>query len=178
MNARPGGGAAAAIAAAVLAAGATLVVVSIAQHRYQRAFGLRMARTTASYIAAVTPPPPPPPPPPRIRRRPGGRLPPLPPPPTLSPAARSYHLPALLTQALALRTLPGWTSEVEVYYGTAPLVDATAPPLTPDDLHGLDSAGSRWRDGIALVPLRDREGREIVGAVAVRPLAMPSGPLP
>ena len=26
-----------------------------------------------------------------------------------------------------MRTLPGWTSDVEVYFGTAPLVDATAP---------------------------------------------------
>ena len=96
----------------------------------------------------------------------------------LSAGARSYHLPALLTQARALKTLPGWTSDVEVYYGTAPLVDATAPPLTPDDLHELDSAASRWRNGVALVPLRDREGQEIVGAVAVRPLPMPTGTLP
>ncbi|HEV2672037.1 MAG TPA: sugar ABC transporter permease, partial [Gemmatimonadales bacterium] len=101
-----------------------------------------------------------------------------PPPTQLSAGARSYHLPALLTQARALKTLPGWTSDVEVYYGTAPLVDATAAPLTPDDLHELDSAASRWRKGVALVPLRDREGREIVGAVAVRPLPMPAGPLP
>jgi ABC-type sugar transport system permease subunit len=96
----------------------------------------------------------------------------------LSPAARSYHLPALLTQARALKTLPGWTSEVEVYYGTAPLVDATAPPLTPDDLRQLDSTGTRWRGGVALVPLRDRQGLELVGAVAVRPLPVPRGPLP
>lgn len=67
---------------------------------------------------------------------------------------------------------------MEVYYGTAPLVDATAPPLTPDDLHELDRAGSRWRSGVALVPLRDRLGREIVGAIAIRPLSMPRGPLP
>jgi ABC-type sugar transport system permease subunit len=77
-----------------------------------------------------------------------------------------------------LRTLPGWTTEVEVYYGTAPLVDATAPPLSPDDLQQLDSAGDRWRDGAALVPLKDREGRAIVGAVAARPLRVPTGRLP
>ncbi len=74
--------------------------------------------------------------------------------------------------------LPGWTTEVEVYYGTAPLVDATAPPLSPDDLLQLDSAGGRWREGSALVPLKDRDGREIVGAVAARPLRVPPGPLP
>lgn len=180
-----------AVAAAVVAAAATLLVVSWAQSRYRYDFAMRMARTTASYISAVTPPPPPPPAPPPARRRtrtspPRARVrvappppPPAPPPPVqLSPAARSYHLPALLTQARALKTLPGWTSEVEVYYGTAPLVDATAPPLTPDDLHELDRAGSRWRSGVALVPLRDRLGREIVGAIAIRPLSMPRGPLP
>ncbi len=175
-----------AVAAALVAATGTLLVVGWAQGAYRHDFAMRMARTTAAYIAAVTPPPPPPPPPPpapRGRRRPAfppaRRIPVPPPAPVqLSPAARSYHLPALLTQARALKTLPGWTSEVEVYYGTAPLVDATAPPLTPDDLHELDRAGSRWRDGVALVPLRDRDQREIVGAVAVRPLPAPHGPLP
>ena len=183
MNTKPW--AVAAVAAGVVAAGATLVVVSSAQSRYQKDFALRMARTTASYISAVTPPPPPPPPPPRVRRRvrrapipPRPPPPPPPPPAPLSAGARSYHLPALLTQARALKTLPGWTSDVEVYFGTAPLVDATAAPLTPDDLHELDRTASRWRNGVALVPLRDREGREIVGAVALRPLPMPAGPLP
>jgi multiple sugar transport system permease protein len=182
-----------AVAAALGAAIATLLVARGAQSQYEREFAMRMARTTATYIAAVTPPPPPPPappPPPRARRgrpspsrpqRPApAPAPVVPPPPAaqLSPAARSYHLPALLTQARALKTLPGWTSEVEVYYGTAPLVDATAPPLTPDDLRELDSTGTRWRRGVALVPLRDRQGRELVGAVAVRPLRVPRGPLP
>jgi ABC-type sugar transport system permease subunit len=77
-----------------------------------------------------------------------------------------------------LRTIPGWSSEVEVYYGTAPLVDATAAPLSPDDLLRLDRGSARWRDGAALIPLKDRAGREIVGAVAVRPRPMPHGPLP
>jgi len=76
-----------------------------------------------------------------------------------------------------LRTLPGWTSDVEVYFGTAPLVEATAAPLSPDDLQRLGSGGW-WRDGAALVPLKDRDGREVVGAVAVRPRPIPHGPLP
>jgi ABC-type sugar transport system permease subunit len=184
-----------AVAAALVAATATLLVVRGAQNRYEQQFAMRMARTTATYIAAVTPPPPAPPPPPVRRPPPAARRgrpraavpspsrpqPPAvqpPPAPQLSPAARSYHLPALLTQARALKTLPGWTSEVEVYYGTAPLVDATAPPLTPDDLRELDSKGTRWRGGVALVPLRDRQGRELAGAVAVRPLPVRRGPLP
>ena len=170
--------AAGAVGAAAIAAVLTLVVVRIAQQSYERAFAFRIAATTAAYIAAVTPPPPPPPPPPR-RPSPKRRAVPLPaPPPPPSPAARSYHLPSLLTQARSLRTLPGWSAEVEVYFGTAPLVDATAVPLSSDDLQRLDVAGARWRDGAALVPLTDRDGQEVVGAVAVRPRHMPHGPLP
>jgi multiple sugar transport system permease protein len=93
-------------------------------------------------------------------------------------AARSYHLPSLLTQAKALRTMPGWSSDVEVYFGTAPLVDATAAPLSPDDLNRLESTGKQWRDRVALVPLRGRDSGGVVGAVAVRPRPMPHGPLP
>ena len=186
------GWAASVTAAATVAAALTLVVVIRAQRRYERAFAFRIAGTTAAYIAAVTPPPPPPPPPRRPRRAPRGRRrTPAPPPPTqppplpqpapattsLSPAARSYDLPSLLTQARALRTLPGWSSEVEVYFGTAPLVDATAAPLSPDDLVQLE-AGGRWRDAAALVPLKDRDGQEVVGAVALRPRPAPHGPLP
>jgi multiple sugar transport system permease protein len=173
--------AAGAATAATVAAALVLIVVTIAQRRYERAFAFRMAGTTAAYIAAVTPPPPPPPPPrpvPRGRRRtPTPQPQPAPAPASLSPAARSYDLPALLTQARALRTLPGWSSDVEVYFGTAPLVDATAAPLSPDDLWHL-AAGGRWRDGAALVPLKDRDGQEVVGAVAVRPRPVPHGPLP
>lgn len=179
--------AAGATAAAAVAAALVLIVVTTAQRRYERAFAFRMAATTAAYVAAVTPPPPPPPPPPsRQRPAPRGRRqtpapppppPPAPPPAPVSAAARSYDLPSLLTQAHALRTLPGWSSEVEVYFGTAPLVDATAPPLSPDDLQHL-ADGGRWRGGVALVPLKDRDGQEVVGAVAVRPRPVPHGPLP
>jgi ABC-type sugar transport system permease subunit len=179
----------AAAGAAFFAAVVTLLVVTVAQHRYERAFALRMAGTTAAYVAAVAPPPPPPPPPPAPRRPPiprGRRRPvrppppppaPPPPPPPLSPAARTFDLASLLTQARALTTLPGWSSEVEVFFGTAPLVDATAPPLSPEDLAHL-AAGARWRNGAALVPLMDRDGQEVVGAVALRPRPAPHGPLP
>ncbi|MGE5802274.1 MAG: carbohydrate ABC transporter permease [Gemmatimonadota bacterium] len=74
--------------------------------------------------------------------------------------------------------MPGWSSVVEVYFGTAPLVDATAEPLSPDDLNRLDSTGTQWRDAAVLVPLRSRDAREVVGAVALRPRPMPHGPLP
>jgi len=180
------GWAAAVTAAATIAATLALAVVFAAQRHYERGFAFRIAGTTAAYVAAVTPPPQPPPPPPPPRRVVRGRgrasIRPAPPPPPpqlapLSPAARSYDLPTLLTQARALQTLPGWTSDVEVYFGTAPLVDATAPPLSPDDLSRL-AAAALWRTGQALVPLKDREGEEVVGAVAVRPHPMPHGPLP
>lgn len=173
--------AAAAAAAAAFAAAFTIAVVVTAQRHYQRTFAFRIARTTAAYVTAVTPPPPPPPAP-RVTRRPRrGVIPPQPPPPppTSTAASRSYDLPSLLTQARALRTLPDWSSDVEVYFGTAPLIDATAPPLSPDDLARLDSpAAGRWRRGTALVPLKDRDGQEVVGAVAVRPRPVPHGPLP
>ena len=83
-----------------------------------------------------------------------------------------------MTQAKALRTMPGWSSVVEVYFGTAPLVDATAEPLSPDDLNRLASTGKQWRNGVVFVPLRGRDSGEVVGAVAVRPRRMPHGPLP
>lgn len=175
--------AAAATVAAVVSAALTIVVVHVAQQRYRHGYAARIARTTAAYVAAVTPPPPPPPAPrpSRARRHPS---PPPPPPPLPAPsspqsaAARNYDLPSLLTQSRALRTLPGFSADVEVYFGTAPLVDATAPPLAPDDLHALQAADGRWWDGAALVPLRDREGGLVVGAVAVRPHATARGPLP
>lgn len=153
------GWAVATTAAAVVAAALTLSVARWAESRYERAFAFRIATTTADYLAAVTPSPP-------TRRG-------SPPPPVTG-----YYLPQLLTQARALQTLPGLTSDVEVYHGTAPLVDATAPPLFPDDLERLASEGRAWRDGAALVPLKDRNTREVVGAVAVRPRRMPRGPLP
>ena len=171
-----------AAAAAALAAGLTLGVVRGAQRHYERAFAFRIAHTTAAYIATVTPPPTPPPPPPLPSRRGarGRRVPaPVQPAPAPSPTpARSYDLPSLLTQAHALQTLPGWSSNVEVYFGTAPLIDATAAPLSPDALSSLAATGGRWRDGTALVPLNDRDGQEVVGAVAVQPRSMPHGPLP
>jgi len=77
-----------------------------------------------------------------------------------------FALPQLLAQGRALTTLPRWTWPVEVYHGTAPLVDAAAAPLPPGELERLP----RWREGAALVPLRGPTADEpIVGVVAVRP---------
>jgi multiple sugar transport system permease protein len=149
--------------AALLAVVLTVAVTRWLQSHYEESFAVRMARTTAAYVGAVTPAPAPPPIPP-VRR--GRRVPaPAPPPPPPPRITRGFDIPQLLTQARALRTLPGWTSDVEVYYGTAPLIDAAAPPLDSGSVHG------------ALVPLLDHE-RRLVGAVEIRPHRLPRGPLP
>jgi ABC-type sugar transport system permease subunit len=132
------------VAAAAIGAAATVAVVRWGEARFERAAALRIAATTAAYLAVVTP---------------AGR----------PPESADYDLSKLLVQARALTTLPGWTSTVEVYHGTAPLVNATAVPLSAVELAGLEQGGARWRDGVAYAPLKARDGRAVVGAVAVRP---------
>ncbi|HUL03726.1 MAG TPA: hypothetical protein VLV16_10905 [Gemmatimonadales bacterium] len=91
----------------------------------------------------------------------------------VSPTARGgadYDLGRLLVRARALETLLEETAEVEVYHGTAPLVHAGAPPLTPAELAGLRrDRGTGWWDHAAFAPLYDRDGWAIVGAVRVPP---------
>lgn len=136
------------VAATVLAAAAAVAVlglVRVQDRRVARAAAVRIARSTAAYFAVVTPP--------------------------ARADSSDLDLAQLLVQARALTTLPGWTSPVEIYHGTAPLVDAAAPPLPAAE---LESTAPRWRDGAALVPLRgpppspDEDGN-VVGVVAVRP---------
>jgi multiple sugar transport system permease protein len=141
----------AAVAAAGVGAAATLAVARWGEERYERTGALRIAGTTAAYLVLVTP---------------AGR------------DSSDFDLGKLLVQARALTTLPGWTPDVEVYHGTAPLVDATAAPLPADELAGLrrrtgGGGGARWRDGTALVPLIDPTCQEVVGAVSIR--AAPRG---
>jgi len=78
----------------------------------------------------------------------------------------------LFAQARALATLPGWVWPVEIYHGTAPLVDAGGAPLPAAELERIPE----WRDGAALVPLRGRSdgAPPILGVVAIRP-ARPRG---
>ena len=115
--------------------------------RTRKSAAVRIASSTAAYLAVVTPP----------ARADSGDL----------------DLAQLLVQARALTTLPGWTSPVEIYHGTAPLVDAAAPPLPAAELE-FTAPPPRWRDGAALVPLRgpppspDGDG-DVVGVVAVWP---------
>ena len=145
MNA-PGAGAATALAAA--AAIAVLGVARWEEARFARAGAVRIARSTAAYFAVVTP----------ANRADSSDL----------------DLAHLLAQARALTTLPGWEWPVEIYHGTAPLVDAAASPLPPSELERLPD----WRDGTALVPLRGPgDGEKVVGVVAVRPVGRGFGGL-
>lgn len=86
------------------------------------------------------------------------------------PGTAGYDVPRLLSQARGLNTMPVWTGQLEVFHGTAPLIRATAPPLpaaTFADLRDREVTTSN-RDAV-LVPLKDRDDWEVVGAVAVRP---------
>ena len=123
---------------------ATALAVSRWQEgRFERAAALRIAATTAAYLAVVVP---------------------------AASDSTDFDLSKLLVQARALTTLPGRTSAVEVYHGTAPLVDATAPPLPAAALATLRrEAGGGWRDGRALMPLVDPACQEVIGAVAIGP---------
>src|SRR3989441_750059 len=138
--------------ALLAAAGSALLTLALARwaaRRYEAAFARRSAATTAAYLALVTPP---------------------------APVGADYSLPQLFIQTRSLNALPGWTPRVEVYHGTAPLLEAGAPPLTPGVLDRLrGQAGASWRRGVALAPLFDRDRWDVVGAVAIRPVGIAPG---
>src|SRR5256885_614322 len=107
--------------------------------RYEGASARRSAATTAASLALVTPP---------------------------APLGADYSLQQLFIQTRSLDALPGWTPSVEVYHGTAPLLQPGAPPLSRlvlDRLRG--QSGASWGRGVALAPLFDRDRWEVVGAV-------------
>ena len=110
-----------------------------ARHRGARELATRSAVSTAAYLALVT------------------------------PAARTgagYDLAQLLIRARALEQLSGLRERLEVYHGTAPLVHATAPPLSRDIVEALRRQPAvRWTGRTALAPLLDRAGWDVVGAV-------------
>jgi len=110
-----------------------------ARRREARELATRSAASTAAYLALVT------------------------------PAARTgagYDLAQLLIRARALEQLSGLHERLEVYHGTAPLVQATAPPLSRDLVAALRRQPAvRWSGRTALAPLLDRAGWDVVGAV-------------
>src|SRR6266852_134161 len=138
-----------AVASVALAAG-ILLPLTLAQRargRYERALAAREATAVAAYLTVVTPPP-------RAERGAG------------------YDLPQLLIRARALEELPGFSGRFEIYHATAPLVRATAPPLPAAILQQLRrEVAVRWTGEAALAPLLDRDGWDVVGAVAARPPA-------
>src|SRR5207247_2091622 len=132
----------AAFAGGAVSAILTLAAAHAAATRAARTFAERSAVTVAGCLALVTP---------------------------VAKGRSGYELPQLPFQAAALATLPGWTPQVEVYHGTAPLVHGTAAPLTPADVERLrrDEAIA-WVRGAAVAPLFDPDGWGVVGAVSVR----------
>ena len=111
-----------------MAAGALLplVLARRARNGYERTLAARNATTTAAYLTIVTP----------VARRVGA----------------GYDLPQLLIRARALDELPGFSGRFEIYYATAPLLRATAPPLGAATLQRLRREGAvRWTGEVALV---------------------------
>jgi multiple sugar transport system permease protein len=114
-----------------------------ARKRAERVLAARDATAAAGYLAIVTP----------MARSGGG-----------------YDLPQLLIRARALAGLPGLAVGFEIYDRTAPLVHATAPPLPPATLERLRrEVALRWTGEAMLAPLLDRDGWDVVGAVAAQP---------
>lgn len=135
------------VATLALAAGvvAPLGVVRWARDRSARGLAERDAAAVAAYVQVVTP---------------------------VARGGADYDLGQLLIRARALDRLPGWSARVEVYHATAPLVRATAAPLDADLLERLRrKVAVRWlgESEVALAPLLDRTGWDVVGAVAARP---------
>jgi len=135
------------VASVALAAGILLplTLAQWARGRYERALAAREATAVAAYLPVVTPPP-------RTGRGAG------------------YDLPQLLIRARALEELPGFSGRFEIYHATAPLVRATAAPLPAATLQRVRrEVAARWTGDAALAPLLDRDGWDVVGAVAARP---------
>src|SRR6058998_1461523 len=133
--------------AVVLMAVGALMPLALARQargRSERALAARDATAAAAYLTIVTPSPP--------------------------RGGAAYDLPQLLIRARALEELPGFSGRFEIYHATAPLVRATAPPLPAATLQRLRrEVAVRWTGEAALAPLLDRDGWDVVGAVAARP---------
>ena len=127
---------------ALLAGLAALGMGNAVARRAERQAATRAARTAAAYLAFVTP---------AIR------------------GTTAYDLTRLLAMARGLGAQAGWAGQVEVFLGTAPLVRATVPPLPPALFATVrDREEATLHDGAMLVPLKDRDDWDVVGAVAVR----------
>lgn len=133
------------LGAALLAALAGLAALDVghwAARRAEREAAEREAQSVAAYLAFVTP---------------------------AYPRTTGYDLTRLLALARGVNTMPAWTGRVEVFVGTAPLIRATAEPLPAMTFAELRDreATTTYRDAV-LVPLKDRDDWDVIGAVAVR----------
>jgi multiple sugar transport system permease protein len=110
-----------------------------AARRAERDTATRVAQAAAAYLALIT---------------------------RAGPSA-DYDLDRLLVRARGLAALPGW-SVVRVYHGTAPLVHATGTPLSAGLFADLQRRETVRPLGDAmLVPLKDKDDWDVVGAVAM-----------
>lgn len=126
--------------AAVAAGLGTLAIGGWGAQRAQRASAGHTAEAAATYLSHIT------------RAGPGGQ---------------DYDLARLLVRARGLAALPGW-SDVRVFHGTAPLVRPIGSPLGAGLFAELQRRENiRRLDGAMLVPLKDKDGWDVVGAVAV-----------
>src|SRR5881296_1833289 len=121
-----------------------LALARQARGRSERVLAARDATAAAAYLTIVTPSPP--------------------------RGGAGYDLAQLLIRARALEELPGFSGRFEIYHATAPLVRATAPPLSAATLQRLRrEVAVRWTGEAALAPLLDRDGWDVMGGVAARP---------
>jgi multiple sugar transport system permease protein len=134
-----------ALAVAAAAGLGALVTGYAVARRAEHAAAARAARTAAAFLAIVTP---------------------------SDPGLTSYDLVQLLAQSRGLGRLPGWAGRIEVYHGTAPLVEATGTPLPAAVFAELrEREATLAVGGAMLAPLKDRDDWDVVGAVAVHPVA-------
>ncbi len=134
-----------AVAVAAAAGLGALVTGYAVARRAEHEAAARAARTAAAFLAIVTP---------------------------SDPGLTSYDLVQLLAQSRGLGRLPGWAGRIEVYHGTAPLVRATGATLSAAVFAELrEREATRFVGGAMLAPLKDRDDWDVVGAVAVTPVA-------
>ena len=133
------------LAAALAAALCGLAAMGVGHwgaRRAERDAARRAAQSASAYLAVVAPP---------------------------ASGSTGYDLSRLLGFARGINTMSGWTGAVEVFLGTAPLIRTIAAPLPAERFGELQDreAATPYR-GFVLVPLKDRDDWDVVGAVAVR----------
>ena len=129
---------------AVLSVASAYLATTGSRRLAERRYAERTAASAAAYLARVSTP---------------KGVQPVP----LDPAA-------FLRRVRVLATLPDWSPDVEVYFGTAPLVHPTEPSLPLSTIGSLASKNSpEWFAGGAYAPIPGPTPGRVVGVVRVRP---------